>query len=181
MQELFNRAALVRAGTSYDAWSVYDLRQFINQSINHSIGAGLKRSFSKAHNTKDDSCNTRLSHLSHIASKMDRNGFLEAVNKSEGVPTASLFARVNQGLIQGTLKLPSLSQCVELLDKRLPVTFPAFQSEDYTYSPLPTSTSIRLLRVFGADEDGLLRCSLTTADLNDEPLFNCLSYTWVSS
>ncbi len=110
---------------------------------------------------------------------MDLNSFEEAITKSKGVPTTSLFAGISRGLAQGTLKLPSFSQLLETLNRRPPDTFPAVENEDYTYSPLPTPTSLRLLKFCGIDEDGLLRCSLTVVDLEEQPLFNCLSYTWV--
>ncbi|KAH0536279.1 hypothetical protein FGG08_006840 [Glutinoglossum americanum] len=49
--------------------------------------------------------------------------------------------------------------------------------QTYGYSPLPSETSIRLLQILsGADEP--IRCSLEVADLGDEPLYDCLSYTW---
>lgn len=50
----------------------------------------------------------------------------------------------------------------------------------FVYEPLPTSTSIRVLRLLPEDTDGMIRCELTTVDLkqNPSPTFSCLSYTW---
>ena len=47
-----------------------------------------------------------------------------------------------------------------------------------SYPPLPTSNSIRLIALEVGDGDSLVRCSLTTWDLNDEPSYAALSYTW---
>ncbi|OCK78539.1 hypothetical protein K432DRAFT_394682 [Lepidopterella palustris CBS 459.81] len=48
----------------------------------------------------------------------------------------------------------------------------------YQYSPLLTGTSIRLLQTHGKDKSGILQCSLKIVDLNDEPKYHALSYTW---
>ncbi|KAK0609423.1 heterokaryon incompatibility protein-domain-containing protein [Immersiella caudata] len=45
------------------------------------------------------------------------------------------------------------------------------------YSPLPTPTSIRLLEVLPVSGPEI-HCSLTTIDLNDNPTFDAISYTW---
>lgn len=50
--------------------------------------------------------------------------------------------------------------------------------EEYRYPPLPTPTSIRLLRTAKRDESGLLQCSLKTVDLEDSPWYYAFSYTW---
>jgi len=45
------------------------------------------------------------------------------------------------------------------------------------YDPLPTPTSVRLLEILpiaGPD----IHCTLVTVDLNDDPAFDALSYTW---
>ncbi|KAH0559693.1 hypothetical protein GP486_003790 [Trichoglossum hirsutum] len=49
--------------------------------------------------------------------------------------------------------------------------------QTYEYSPLPSKTSIRLLQILSRAEEPI-RCSLEVVDLNDEPLYDCLSYTW---
>lgn len=54
----------------------------------------------------------------------------------------------------------------------------ASELDIYEYAPLPTCKSIRLLEIHDRDEDGLLQCSLETVDLDDLPVYNCLSYTW---
>lgn len=48
------------------------------------------------------------------------------------------------------------------------------------YEPLPTPTSIRVLRLLPEDTDGMIRCDLMTVDLKQTPTprFSCLSYTW---
>jgi len=51
-------------------------------------------------------------------------------------------------------------------------------SEMFTYEPLPTPTSIRLLQRRGIDESGFLNFSLETVDLIDGPEYHCLSYSW---
>ncbi|GIK05334.1 hypothetical protein Aspvir_009441 [Aspergillus viridinutans] len=48
----------------------------------------------------------------------------------------------------------------------------------YDYEPLPNPTSIRLLRVDQKDPDGLIHCTIKSVDLNDEPLYHAMSYTW---
>lgn len=50
--------------------------------------------------------------------------------------------------------------------------------EEYSYSPLPTATSIRLIRIDKRDESGLFHCSLKTVDLEDAPWYYAFSYTW---
>jgi len=73
-------------------------------------------------------------------------------------------------------------------------TMAACSEELYVYSPLPTSTSIRLVRRLETDEDGIINISLETFDLDAappstpykrrspstpvRPQFRCLSYTW---
>ncbi|KAI9901787.1 hypothetical protein N3K66_003604 [Trichothecium roseum] len=50
----------------------------------------------------------------------------------------------------------------------------------YTYKPLPTDSSIRLITRLGTGPTGHLRLSLSTHDLDTEipTPFHCLSYTW---
>ena len=50
--------------------------------------------------------------------------------------------------------------------------------EEYNYTPLPTPTSIRLLRIDKRDESGLFHCSLKTVDLDDFSWYHAYSYTW---
>ncbi|KFY27601.1 hypothetical protein V493_03402 [Pseudogymnoascus sp. VKM F-4281 (FW-2241)] len=50
--------------------------------------------------------------------------------------------------------------------------------EEYSYSPLPTPTSIRLVRIGKKDESGLFHCSIKTVDLEDAPWYYAFSYTW---
>src|SRR5437667_12433709 len=45
------------------------------------------------------------------------------------------------------------------------------------YNSLPTPSSIRLLEVLPSP-DGEISCALVTADLDDDPVFDALSYTW---
>jgi len=47
----------------------------------------------------------------------------------------------------------------------------------YEYSPLPTATSIRLLKLLPSPADQI-RCELNTVDLEDDVKFDALSYTW---
>ena len=46
------------------------------------------------------------------------------------------------------------------------------------YQTLPTSSSIRLLKRLGVDENGLLNFASRVVDLHDLPSYHCLSYTW---
>lgn len=46
------------------------------------------------------------------------------------------------------------------------------------YNPLPTTTSIRLLEILERRDTGEIRCSLEPVDLDDRPIYNCLSYIW---
>jgi hypothetical protein len=110
---------------------------------------------------------------------MDFNGLLEGVGRSKGVPTASLLKEIDQGRVSGTLKKLPLADFLKVVNSRPPIVFPEVETVPFEYTPLPTATSIRLMRIGPEDEDGLLRCFLDTVDLSDEPLFNCLSYTWV--
>jgi hypothetical protein len=48
----------------------------------------------------------------------------------------------------------------------------------YTYEPLPTPTSIRLIQVKGKDQNGTLHVQLKTVDLRDNPSYHAVSYTW---
>ena len=50
--------------------------------------------------------------------------------------------------------------------------------EIYSYQPLPTPTSIRLIQVGEKDESGLFHCFLKTVDLKDSPWYHAFSYTW---
>ncbi|KIM95698.1 hypothetical protein OIDMADRAFT_171156 [Oidiodendron maius Zn] len=50
--------------------------------------------------------------------------------------------------------------------------------ENYSYTPLPTPTSIRLLRIGERDDAGFLRCSIKIVDLADAPWYYAFSYTW---
>ncbi|EFQ96863.1 ankyrin and HET domain-containing protein [Nannizzia gypsea CBS 118893] len=52
------------------------------------------------------------------------------------------------------------------------------RTEQYQYQPLPTRTSIRLLRISSRDKFNQLECTLRTVDLDDAPSFHALSYTW---
>lgn len=52
------------------------------------------------------------------------------------------------------------------------------QEETYLYAPLPTPSSIRLLRRLDETSDGLLSFVLDVVDLHDSPRYHCLSYTW---
>src|SRR3954468_10541796 len=51
-------------------------------------------------------------------------------------------------------------------------------AKPYRYLPLLTLTSIRLLRVTGKGADGTVEVSLRIVDLEDNPSFCALSYTW---
>lgn len=48
----------------------------------------------------------------------------------------------------------------------------------YEYEPLPTPTSIRLIKVEGKDQDGTVHVRLKTIDLKDAPWYHAVSYTW---
>lgn len=47
----------------------------------------------------------------------------------------------------------------------------------YKYNPLPTPHCIRVLRIESTPTEPLV-CSLETVNLDDSPLYDCLSYTW---
>ncbi|KAF2661969.1 hypothetical protein K491DRAFT_586091 [Lophiostoma macrostomum CBS 122681] len=53
-----------------------------------------------------------------------------------------------------------------------------FLRGNYQYEPLPTPTSVRLLEITPSSERALVRCSLSTFELQSAPAFHCLSYTW---
>lgn len=52
------------------------------------------------------------------------------------------------------------------------------QSNLFLYTPLPTPTSIRLLKLNSPGSGGLLAAKLISADLADHPRYHTLSYTW---
>jgi hypothetical protein len=47
----------------------------------------------------------------------------------------------------------------------------------YQYNPLPTPHCIRILRIESTPAEPLV-CSLEIVNLDDSPLYDCLSYTW---
>jgi hypothetical protein len=48
----------------------------------------------------------------------------------------------------------------------------------YEYAPLPSATSIRVMKLLET-ENGLLHCTLKTIDVLDRSVpYHCLSYTW---
>lgn len=53
----------------------------------------------------------------------------------------------------------------------------AKQLDPFQYTDLPTSRSIRLLEILPST-GGSVRCYMRTVNLEDEPCFNVLSYTW---
>ena len=50
----------------------------------------------------------------------------------------------------------------------------------YTYTRLPTPTSIRLVsfKSVGTGKDNLFELSIRVVDLQDSPTYDVLSYTW---
>lgn len=54
---------------------------------------------------------------------------------------------------------------------------PQAMPSKYTYKPLETPTSVRLLEILPASEDQV-SCALIDASLDDEPQYAALSYTW---
>ncbi|KAN0113261.1 Heterokaryon incompatibility protein (HET) domain containing protein [Hyaloscypha variabilis] len=54
------------------------------------------------------------------------------------------------------------------------------KGQTYKFSPLPSKSSIRLLRILSGPSEQVLRSSLEVVDLSDtpEPSYDCLSYTW---
>lgn len=54
-------------------------------------------------------------------------------------------------------------------------------STEYQYSPLHNSTSIRLVKILDPSLDEPPCCYITEADLNAQPTFLALSYTWGSA
>ena len=100
------------------------------------------------------------------------------------------------GLLRKTLRLRHIIRTLDEPLPRLgrfsvPLIRPPENCENrrphpFAYTPLPTPTSIRLLRIKEEeinDEFDLYRpihCSLETVDLNDPPRYDALSYTWGS-
>ena len=97
-----------------------------------------------------------------------------------GVPTRSSMEAADKLRKAGEFpKLPlPLTQMLAHVRKQKPPSFPPISRDTYEYTPLPTATSIRLLRIHGEDRYGFLHCSIRTVDLSEEVLYNCLSYTW---
>ena len=50
--------------------------------------------------------------------------------------------------------------------------------EAYQYEPLPSPTSIRLLRVDHKELNGLPHCTIKSVGLKDAPWYHTISYTW---
>lgn len=91
-----------------------------------------------------------------------------------------------QGLIEPfPLAAPTAGSCdLDLLWEQPP---PLEDAEDgmlhlYTYSPLPTPSSIRVLEILNAtvlvEGQFLLAHQISTVDLKDDPTYYALSYTW---
>ncbi|KAI1314023.1 hypothetical protein F5Y03DRAFT_380872 [Xylaria venustula] len=55
---------------------------------------------------------------------------------------------------------------------------PLDKTEPYSYSTLPTPTSIRLLEVGAGNPSDLIQCKLHVVDLKDSPIYIALSYSW---
>lgn len=55
-----------------------------------------------------------------------------------------------------------------------------FLLSHYKYQPLPTSTSIRLLKIIPSEDRRIIQCSMKAFELEDVPPFRALSYTWGS-
>ncbi|KAE8395295.1 hypothetical protein BDV23DRAFT_168887 [Aspergillus alliaceus] len=70
-----------------------------------------------------------------------------------------------------------MAQAEELESSSMPST-PRESRGLYKYEPLPSSTSIRLIRVNSKDPDGTVHVQLKTVDLKDRPWYNAVSYTW---
>ncbi|KAF2671842.1 hypothetical protein BT63DRAFT_452349 [Microthyrium microscopicum] len=51
-------------------------------------------------------------------------------------------------------------------------------SEEFTYSPLSDSRCIRLVKIHKGAETDILSCDLCEANLEKEPIFHALSYSW---
>jgi len=67
-----------------------------------------------------------------------------------------------------------------LISSLLLAIMPAPKGQAYKFSPLPSKSSIRLLRIPSGPEEQGIRCSLEVVDLDNipEPEYDCLSYTW---
>lgn len=102
-----------------------------------------------------------------------------AIIRPDGVPTAAALSQIEEARNFGIFEqLPSISQLDDMAKSRSDPMFPDFSFEPYQYDPLPTPTSIRLVQNHGTDDDGLVQCSLKVVDLEDCPIYHCLSYTW---
>ncbi|KAI0506673.1 heterokaryon incompatibility protein-domain-containing protein [Xylaria bambusicola] len=55
---------------------------------------------------------------------------------------------------------------------------PLESSASYSYTALPTDTSIRLLEVSASNPGDLIQCKLHVVDLQDRPKYIALSYSW---
>ncbi|KAI0975194.1 heterokaryon incompatibility protein-domain-containing protein [Xylaria arbuscula] len=55
---------------------------------------------------------------------------------------------------------------------------PLDKTESYSYSALPTPSSIRLLEVGAGNPSDLIQCKLHIVDLRDSPRYIALSYSW---
>lgn len=60
-------------------------------------------------------------------------------------------------------------------DRNIPLSF---LYQKYTYEPLPSPASVRLLKLAPSSKQNVIRCSLHAFELKDAPPFRALSYTW---
>ncbi|KUJ24526.1 uncharacterized protein LY89DRAFT_605205, partial [Mollisia scopiformis] len=54
----------------------------------------------------------------------------------------------------------------------------SFSSEEYTYTPFENTTEIRLLTIHAGKAEDPVTCSLDVWDLENEPIYEALSYCW---
>lgn len=76
--------------------------------------------------------------------------------------------------------LASLEPVIETLldDKPRASEAESAPLDAYTYTELPTSSIIRLLRLHSGAADTTICCSIRTVDLKDESHYIALSYSW---
>ena len=110
---------------------------------------------------------------------MDLQTIVDGVRKSGGVPNKAALEAIDRLRAAGQdPPLPAPLKVLLASHRNRKTSFSEVSPEPYEYIPLPTSNSIRLLRIHGEDDEGLIHCSLQTVELGYQPVYSCLSYTW---
>ncbi|CAG8972123.1 hypothetical protein HYALB_00008128 [Hymenoscyphus albidus] len=101
---------------------------------------------------------------------------------SSSISTVTVKDIVSHLTIDGTVKVPYLNDGLDDLPPNQQTTVMSPSSQDelhrYIYTPLPGNTrSIRVLSIDSKPGE-TIRCSFRVLNLDNKPIYDCLSYTW---